>query len=741
MECTKFIIIIVFLIGFVTLISTEIVYATDTSQHEKILEKIDSLNLILNDKFKVDIEYNWNATSQSQQYAIKNTINSIERLEEIYQQKNYPEITHSLRDFRDSLKQVETMNQITTYKNDIKVLEQSIDILISSNKIRQMLKYNEILDSKIYLHRIWEPLQEKIKESKTVVDVFSFQTDIEKMGKIIKYNSRIHENTHSLIFTIIDPYVKSVWDDFKREMSQSQSLTGMMKISTSYHNKVGKIDTKIISKWEEKITTLENDAKEQKNIQDIIRIERNIKNLNMVKKIEQNANPFDDDSQSKAILHNISQNYLKIKSDLKDYDLYLDSKKQMEQKVTQLQNKANDPFTLEKMPEFEPKIKNTLNSITHIKNALDLNDFKYAQQLLGALEQEWINFEQSYPEIRNYTPIYKQVNISTEQKKQIHLNQILQIDALVNSLNINQTSTDYQKYQKSIRESKISILYGNFVTGHQKIYKVIDFASQKFLPHDPRIMMDVTFDDDSNLLVVNGAVYKHSLNSRGGVSFYLYDHKGNILEIDSRTTKDGEFQILSKSDIKPGLYIAEIHHGSAKESQMISIQDDTHQNRIFNQNEIAIMNIANTFENLENFVQKFTDSNSERQLQKIQLITSKIRVDLTNGQVKNAAESIQKFKNTIKLYLPIQSPEIVIDVLVDTNTIKITGKIAKLVEYREPIFLTIFDQDGKRVYEQMTYDDKYGKINIEIPKRILKGFTVIQIEYHDFLARDIVEII
>lgn len=740
MRYTKSTIIIIFLIGFVTLIPVNVVYATDASQYVAMLEQIDSLSLILKDKFKADVEGNWNATSQLQQYTVKNILNSIDGLEEIYQQKNYPEIIDSLRDLRASLRQVETMKQITTYQNEIKYLEQSIDILISSNKIKQMLRYNEILDSKIYLHYIWEPIHAKIKESKTVDDVLSFQTDVENMGKIIKYNSRINENTHSPVFIIIDPHVKSVWDNFKKEMSQSQSITDMTKIATKYHGKVGKIDDKIISKWEVKITTLKNDAKKQENIQDLMLIEQNIKNLNMVKKIEKNSNPFDNDVQSKAILHNISQNYLKIKSDLKEYSLYLDNKNQMEQKVIQLQNKANDKSHLEKMPEFESKIKNTLKRVSNIKNALELNDFRYAQQLLDAVEQEWINFERFYPEIRNYTPIYKQHDISTAQKKQIYLNQISQIDTLVSSLNINHTSVDYQKYHKSIRESKASILYGNFEVGHKKIYKIIDFASQKFLPHDPRIMMDILYDSDSNLLTIKGAVYKHSLNSRDKVSFYLFNQNNEIVELNSRTTKYGDFQILWNSDIKSGLYIAEIHHGSAKESQIISIQDDDLQSMVFNSDEIAIMEIANTFESLESFVKKFTNSGSEKQLWKIQLLINKIKQDLTGGKIQSATESIQQFKNNIKLYLSIQSPEIVIDASAINSTVKITGKIAKLVEYREPIFLTIFDQDGKRMYEQMSYDDKYGNINIEIPKHILKGFMVIQIEYHDSLARDIIEI-
>ena len=38
-------------------------------------------------------------------------------------------------------------------------------------------------------------------------------------------------------------------------------------------------------------------AKKQENIQDLIRIEQNIKNLNMVKKIEKNSNPIDNDVQ------------------------------------------------------------------------------------------------------------------------------------------------------------------------------------------------------------------------------------------------------------------------------------------------------------------------------------------------------------------------------------------------------------------------------------------------------------
>ena len=725
------------------MISTNPVYSEESQSHYKrIIEKIDSLEKIsLDHHLKKDLDHNWDTISQSQKHEIEDMIDDITLLESVYHQKSYPEIENSFDRFRFSLNQTKTITDLTDHTNQIDEIESAISVLISRNEINHTLKNNPISDSQTYLNDIWEPVQNQLERSTTTDNVLALREDIDKIKVIVQYNSEIHENTHSPVFVMIDPHIKSIWSSFKSEIEKSSLLDDMKTVATKYHQNMRVVDDEIISKWEDKVITLQKEAHKQNNNSEIISIEQNIKNLNMVKNIESSKSYFDDDSQTKAILLNISGNYLKIKSEIKEYDLYLDKKGQMEQKVIELQNKVNDQSSIERMPEFEPKIKNTLKRVSSIQNALESNDFRYAQQLLNGVEQEWINFERFYPEIRNYTPIYKQQNITTGEKKQIYLEQILDIDNLVRSMGVNQTSADYEKYQKSLQESKVSILYGNFHTGHDKIYQTIDLINQLFLLDDPQIMMNVDYAIGTHILTVNGAVYKHSMNSRDRVSLNIFNADGQIVEVDTHTTRHGEYQILWRGDMKPGLYVAEIYHGpTSKESQIISITDGT-QKMVFTQDELAVIEIANIFESLEGFVEKFSGSTSDRQFLKMQLLINKIKEDLTDGDIGPATESIQKFKNNIKLYLPVQSPQIVIDSAVTSDgIIKITGKVQKLVEHREPVFLSVFDQHGKKIHEQLSHDDKYGNINLEIPKRIISGFAVIQIEYHDYLARDIIEI-
>ena len=738
MNSTKYAIIIT-LLAVAAIAPIDAANATNNEHYEKILKNTNYLNSGLKYEIMTHIANNWNSTSMSQEHTVKNIINSVDHLEKIHKQKTHPQIGKPLQELRYMLLQTKTMSDLIIHQDRIQNMESAINVLDHTKKIAEMLRYNPILDSKQYLHDIWEPIQQKIQHSESIEDIISFQTDNDRMEKIITYNYKIHDNIHSPVFTLIMPEIKSVWSDYKEEMSEVKSIIQMTNIATKYYNQVGKIDSSIISKWEEKIISLKEYAKKQDNHEDLMRIDKNIKNLNMVKKIQKIQHPLDSDAQSKAILYNLSQNYLKIKLDLDEFDRYLENKNEIKQKLDYLQKKANDPYSIKSMPEFEPKIKNTVHHMSYITNALETNDYKYAQQMIDALEREWNNFEQFYPEIRNYTPIYKQSDISTFNKKQIYLEEISKMDALIGSLDIKSTSLEYKKYQKLIHESKASILYGNFDVGHEKIYDALDYASKNFLDHDPRIIMDITYDD-SNLLTVNGAIYKHSMNSRDSVLFYLFDQDDKILESRSYTTKHGDFQILLNGKIEPGIYIAQVQYGHAKESQIISIQKDTIKNMVFTQAELSIMELANTFENLEDFLTKFNDTVSENQLQEIQLLISNIKQELADGKIKEAAKSIQEFKNKIKLYVPIQSSKIAIDVSTTDSIVKITGKTAKLVQYREPIFLTIFNQDGKRVYEQMAYDDKYGSINIEIPAHAFRGLAIVQVEYHDFLARDTVEI-
>ena len=291
-----------------------------------------------------------------------------------------------------------------------------------------------------------------------------------------------------------------------------------------------------------------------------------------------------------------------------------------------------------------------------------------------------------------------------------------------------------------IWDARKSIEIGSFKAGHEKIYDVLQFIQENLLGHDPRIIFDVSFDDSQNIWNIHGAIYKHSFNSRGKLSFSLYNvHNDNIGDVRFLNTKAGEFNVSWHKNVEPGLYIAKLSHGASHEYKLISVQNE--RGTKFSQKEIDIMNLATKFEKLENFLDVFGDNNNQQHDSKfdpiIQIIQNKLKQGTTSGTQKN----IDILEEIIQRYLPVRSSDAIIEVTYANNMISVSGQVAKLVDFREVLFISVFDENGDRIYEELIYDDSKGNFETVFAKPVQSGLVVVQLEYHDIVATDIISII
>ena len=100
-------------------------------------------------------------------------------------------------------------------------------------------------------------------------------------------------------------------------------------------------------------------------------------------------------------------------------------------------------------------------------------------------------------------------------------------------------------------------------------------------------------------------------------------------------------------------------------------------------------------------------------------------------------DDLSELKRLIERYLPVRSKSAVIEAYMEQDTLYLSGSIVKpYVNFREDIFIDIFDQKGERIDEIALKDTPAGKFNQVLSKPYEPGMYVAQLWYHDLMVSD-----
>ena len=729
-------------LGVILLIPSSSFAESDPNEKQELISKLADDSSILNVILKFELSRIDKTMSLDDVGFLLQILQDISFLENLDESKYFP-IQHEWKTTKRDLKIQSSITELLSFKEKLRKIYNTVLLMQSSENITTRISDKESLPHlKSILKPKWSPVKSGIANAKSTDDVLKYELEIQYMEKILDHGLRLYDKTNYLKANRqIDPTVTHIWSSFLGSIGESTSITSAHLHLSEYAKKFSEAEDKLIttseSKYQEHMKNsqelgLDEQTKEVEKILDSLRMAKSIK--------EANKNPFDfsNDEIVNHVLLKSGTKFSEIDSKIKYYhsDEYQKNKDELKKKSLQLQRIIDDSY--DEMPVYHDALYRIENRLSYSK-AIDPMEIEKTQRLTSALFSELENLYKEYTFVKNYSPIYESTQLSTNDKKTIYFELLDDILKILDAYDDSSFDQYREEFYLMMSDAQKSIEIGSFKSGHEKTYDALKFLKNNLLGNDPRIIFNVSFDDSQNLWSIDGGVYKHSFNSRDKLSFVLDDVDGNrIGELVFLNTKHGEFNVLWHKDVPPGLYIAKISHGNSHDYQLVSIQNK--HGTEFSQKEIEIMDLASQYEKLESFLYLFGGNNYKQYDSKFTSIIQTIQHKLKEGTTSDAQKNINELKKVTQRYLPISSPDAIVKADYANNMILISGKVSKLVDFREELFVSIFDENGKRIYEKIIYDDSKGNFEFLLTKPAQPGLAVVQLEYHDFVATDIVSI-
>jgi hypothetical protein len=172
-----------------------------------------------------------------------------------------------------------------------------------------------------------------------------------------------------------------------------------------------------------------------------------------------------------------------------------------------------------------------------------------------------------------------------------------------------------------------------------------------------------------------------------------------------------------------------------KTSQLVNVEERIV--REYSSVELDSAELTREYEELENFIEVFGETKYGKHESKFDPVLEDIKTGLANRDSTEVKDDLSELEQLIERYLPVRSKSAVIEVYMEQDTLYLSGSIVKpYVNFREDIFIDIFDQKGERIDEIALKDTPAGKFNQVLSKPYEPGMYVAQLWYHDLMVSD-----
>jgi hypothetical protein len=359
-------------------------------------------------------------------------------------------------------------------------------------------------------------------------------------------------------------------------------------------------------------------------------------------------------------------------------------------------------------------------------------DLDAADRAVTQLFLDWQKVSKAYAE----NPDGSDVGYSVDELRKIEYRE--EIDHLSNTAQEfqNPSFEPYMDEYLKIEEDAIkSVEYGNFADADLKIAQLRTFLINNLPLRNEHIIFDTSYDAEKNIWTMKGAVDSQS-SARENLYLTVYNDDGNIhSNMKFSDAKSGDFFTQWQAPTEPGMYVVLLQYQNSQATQIINIQEKS--KTTYNNSDNTV---AKEFEELEEFINKFGDQNVPQYKTEFVPVLEKIRTALSKNDPASVKNDLSHLKDLIEKYMPIKSRSAVIEAKIDGDKLLIAGAVQKTISFREELYLTIFDQHGNIVDDEIFYDDASGHYNALLSKPTNPGLYVAQLEYHEIKVTDIFQV-
>lgn len=583
----------------------------------------------------------------------------------------------------------------------------------------------------------WGSLESRLQLATSVDDILEASGDIYTMRDVIDISSRISKVVDLSRDISVNTGLISDWEDLLDRVEGAGTLDEVLSIVSEFDRSITdmreKRDPVTILRFEyEKMKTR---AELQADYDNLNVIERALRILNVAQEINTGKATVSKIDRIEVLLSWVSAMAPVIADDLDSYsgDIYKERASDILQRAQSIEDLAELSLTTKRfLPGYTDFVDSVLERVDRARNLVIADDLDGADRIVRDLFDEWQEVTKAYSD----DPYGSEVGYSSDELLRIEYRKKLDNYASVVSNFYNADFAPHSaEYNAMHSNAHQQIDRGNFETAEGLITDIGRFLSEKLALQNPSIIYDISPDTDRSLWLASGFIQRHAFDDRKEITMTVYDMNGQVRDTYTfSTTREGKIYTQWHAPTDPGLYVAVLDHAGQQASRLVFIEETFE--REFDQADIDIFALADEFEDLESFIERFGGTNYAENSPRFAPAVERIEEALRDRDASAVERNLDDLKRLIERYLPTRARTAVIDAQYDGNRLVLSGAVEKAISFSEDLFVDVFNQKGERVREILLKDTASGHFDEAVSLGLSPGTYVAQLEYHDVIVND-----
>ena len=582
----------------------------------------------------------------------------------------------------------------------------------------------------------WRALEDDLTFATSVDDILKSELKINQMAKVIDISSRISKIVEISQASNLDSTLVDDWKLLLERVENANSIDEILDIVSEFDQSMNDLREKRnpLLVLEFQYRAMKEKAEIQADYKNLFLIDNALKILDTAKQMESGNPSIMRIDRIEVLLTWVSAKAPEIKSDLDSYnkDAFKVRASDILQRAKSIENLVELSLTKNRfLPNYIEFTETFNEKIDNVRDLVIKNDLDQADHLVRELFDEWTMVSKAYSD----DPLGSDVGYTVDEIKRIEFRNTLDIFSNMVSTFYNAGFSDYvDEYNEKMNAANGLIDIANFIDTESKILEIGDYLSQHLVLNNEHLIYDISFDNEKDIWIIQGATDKSVFDRRENLYVTVYNMDSTIhSSLEFTDTKQGNFYTQWIAPADPGLYIVQLQYQDSKATQIVHVEEEFDYKYV-NSN-LNMVDLAREFEELESFAKEFGGTNYDSN-PRFASVVNEIKSGFIDADPKRVSNDLDEFKLIIERYLPIRNPTAPIEASYDGEKLVVSGRVLKLVEFSEDLFIDVYDQQGNLVKEIILKDDRTGLFTEVISQPFNSGMYVVQLQYHNLIVTD-----
>ena len=631
----------------------------------------------------------------------------------------------SIDDLLASKSRVSELHQISIILQKL----DGVDRFISSDSTENSDLANLIMSD-------WKALETELALATSVDDILKSESKIIQMSQVIDISSRISKSVEISQASSLDSDLVDDWKLLLERVENAKSLDDILVIVSEFDQSMTELREKRnpLLVLEFKYNAMKQKAEIQADYKNLFLIDNALKILDTAKQMESGNPSITRIDRIEVLLTWVSSKAPEIQNDLDSYnkDAFKVRASDILQRAKSLENLVELSLTKNRfLPNYIEFTETFNEKIDNVRDLVIKNDLEKADHLVRELFDEWTAVSGAYAD----DPLGSDVGYTADEIKRIEFRKMLDTFSSMVSTFYNAGFSEYvDEYNKKMNTANELIDIANFVDTESKIIEIGNYLSDHLVLKNDSIIYDISFNPEKDRWVIQGATEKSVFDRRENLYVTVFNMDGSThSSLEFTDTKQGNFYTQWIAPTDPGLYIVQLQYQASKATQIVHVEDEFE--NTYPESNLDMVDLAREFEELQSFAKEFGGANFDSN-PRFASVINEIKSGFTDADPKRVDNNLDEFKLIIERYLPIRNPTAPIEATFDGDKLVVSGRVLKLVEFSEDMFIDVYDQRGTLVKEIILKDDPTGLFTEVISQSFEPGVYVVQLQYHNLIVTD-----